>query len=119
MKANAETSRTRPCRRHQRHQIDELPRESGLGQSPGHCRGRADDEKNRPGQRSGLDQDRIDALPVELTIDEDADDDRIDDADGGDLGRGRDPFDDGGADDDRQAEAGNGDERAASPSARA
>ena len=48
--------------------------------------------------------------PVKLAIDEDANDDRVDDADGGDFRGGRDPLDHGRADHDRQAEAGNRDQ---------
>ena len=54
------------------------------------ARGAADDEQDRAGERRGLDQDRQDALPVEAAIDDDADDHRIDHADGRDLGRGGD-----------------------------
>ena len=47
-------------------------------------------------------QHRTDAPPVELAIDQQAHDHRVDDADGRDLGRGRHALDDGSADDERQ-----------------
>ena len=51
--------------------------------------------------------------PVELAIDQQADDEAIDDADGRDLGRGRDAFDHGGADHERQRQRGQGDDEGA------
>ena len=58
-----------------------------------------------PDSDGRLDQDRIDPAPVELPINEHADQDGVDDADGGDFRRGRDPLDHGRPDHDRQAEA--------------
>ena len=55
-----------------------------------------------PVSDSRLDQHRIDPPPVELPIDEQPEQRGIDDADGGDLGRGRDAVDHRGADHERQ-----------------
>ena len=45
-----------------------------------------------------------------MAIDQQADHEAIDDADGGDLGRGRDALDHGGADHERQRQRGQGDD---------
>ena len=62
-----------------------------------------------PESAAVVDQHRIEPAPVELTVDQQAEDQGVGDPDGGDLGRGRDAFDDGRADQERQHQRRQGD----------
>jgi hypothetical protein len=79
-----------------------------LGQCPGHRRCGANDHHHRTGQRHGLDEDWVEPAPIESAIDEEPERRGEDDANCRDLGRGRDPFDDEEADNEREGQSGVG-----------
>ncbi len=101
------------------HGVGKIAGKSGLRQRPGHGGCGADDEQDRTGQRRRLDQHRVNAPPVELPVDQQPGQHRIGDADGRDLGRGRDALDHGGANDERQGDGGQRDDEGAADLPRA
>ena len=89
------------------HRGGKIARKTRMRQRPGHGGRRADDDEDGAGQRRRVDQHRPQALPLDLLAEEhDADqrdERRVDDADGGDFGRGRHALDHGGADEEGRA----------------
>ena len=82
--------------------VGELLREARLRERPAH-RGRGrDDQQDRAGERHRLDERRVERAPFETAVDQHADEQRVDDADDADLGRGRDALDHEVADHQRQ-----------------
>src|SRR6516165_12250396 len=77
-------------------------RESGLGERPGHAGRSADDKKYRPRKAGRRHQHRIDPVQRELAIDEKADHNSVEDADGRHFRRRRDALDYRSANDKRQ-----------------
>ena len=62
----------RRAARHAAHRAARCCREARLRQRPGHAGGGADDEQDRARERRGVDQHRIEPLPVELAVDQQA-----------------------------------------------
>ena len=91
--------------RHVGHCGGQVARKPGLRERPRHRGGGPDDEQDGAGQRCGIDQHRIEPAPVELPIDEEPADHRVDDTDGGDFRGGRDALDDRGANDEWQQQS--------------
>ena len=95
------------------HRLSEILREARLGQRPGHGGGGSDDEQDRARKRCGLHQHGQQPAPVELAVDQQAGDDRVTDADGGDFGGGRHALHDCGANHEGQGDRRHRDQQAA------
>jgi hypothetical protein len=87
--------------------------ENPVRQRPGHAGGGPDDEQDRTREGRCLNQHGVQPPPRELAVDQEPGNDRIRDAESGNLGCGRDAFDHRCSDDERKRQGGQRNEQAA------